>query len=256
MTTLAANSPRLKGLGDVNEFPVIASDIIYEGGAVGLVPASGHAQPLTSSDKFVGFALNIADNSGGSAADINVEVDGKGKVQLSVSGAVITDRGQPVYAQDDNAFSFSPVSGVFIGFVNRFISSGVVEVKFDVDGYADPWAGFLAEALAGDKADMDIQDTGKAIFQTTDAKTVTLMTYAAGTALDIVIVNLGAYGTVETKVDPAGGDKISGPNLDGADGGIAVNTKATAQRGDFIHLHSGGDDGYIVRKMRGIWTIA
>ena len=35
MTTLAANTPRPKELGNVNEIPVIASDIIYEGAAVG-----------------------------------------------------------------------------------------------------------------------------------------------------------------------------------------------------------------------------
>ena len=35
MTTLAADTPRDMELGDRNEFPVIASDIIYEGAAVG-----------------------------------------------------------------------------------------------------------------------------------------------------------------------------------------------------------------------------
>jgi len=147
------------------------------------------------------------------------------------------------------------VSAVFIGFVKRFVSSGVVEVEFDAGVMVDPWADFVCEALAGDLT-LDIQDTGKAIFQSTDAKTVTLLTYAAATALDVVIVNIGAFGTVETAVDPAAGDKISGPNDTGADGGIATNTKATARRGDFIHLQSGGDDGYIVKKMKGTWTIA
>jgi len=82
----------------------------------------------------------------------------------------------------------------------------------------------------------------------TDAKTITLLTYAAATALDVLIVNLGAYGTVATAVDPAAGDKIAGPNDTGANGGIATNTKATAQRGDYIHLKSGGDDGYVRKK--------
>ena len=255
MTTLAKDTPRDQVLGNVNSFAVIASDIIYEGSAVGLVDASGHARPLTSADKFVGFAIEKADNSLGSAADINVNVNKSGTVKLSVSGAVITDIGQPIYATDDNAFQFSPVSAVFIGFVKRFVSSGVVEVEFDAGVMVDPWADFVCEALAGDLT-LDIQDTGKAIFQSTDAKTVTLLTYAAATALDVVIVNIGAFGTVETAVDPAAGDKISGPNDTGADGGIATNTKATARRGDFIHLQSGGDDGYIVKKMKGTWTIA
>jgi len=35
-----------------------------------------------------------------------------------------------------------------------------------------------------------------------------------------------------------------------------VNTKATAQRGDYVVLSSGGDDGYMVEEMKGTWTIA
>ena len=57
MTTLAANKPRAYELGDQNDLPVIASDIIYEGAAVGIVKATGHARPLTSTDQFGGFAL-------------------------------------------------------------------------------------------------------------------------------------------------------------------------------------------------------
>jgi len=102
MTTLATNTPRIMVGGDVNELPVIATDIIYEGAAVGLVDASGHARPLTSADKFAGFAIEKADNSAGAAAAINCRFWRSGCVKLSVSGAVINDIGQPVYATDDN----------------------------------------------------------------------------------------------------------------------------------------------------------
>ena len=74
MTTLAVDNPRIQEIGERNEFPVIASDIIYEGAAVGVVTASGHARPLTSADRFVGFAEKKVDNSSGSAAAINVRV--------------------------------------------------------------------------------------------------------------------------------------------------------------------------------------
>ena len=254
-TTLAANAYRIKVIGNVNEFAVIASDIIYESAAVGLVDASGHARPLTSADKFVGFAESKADNSTGSAAGINVRVLARGVVKLAVTGAVITDIGQPVYATDDNAFQFSPVSAVYIGKIIRFVSSGVVEVQFDAVNNVDPYEGYVRE-LVSDDLTLNIEDNGKALFVDTDAKTITLLTYAAATALDVLIVNLGAFGTVAVAVDPAAGDKTAGPNDTGADGGIATNTKATARRGDCIHLQSGGDDGYIVKKMKGIWTIA
>src|SRR5688572_21546443 len=113
MTTLAANKPRTFEIGQRNEFAVIASDIIYEGAAVGLVDATGHARPLNAADRFGGFAELKADNSAGAAADINVRVVESGKIQLSVSGAVITDVGQPVYATDDDTFVFNPAGAAF-----------------------------------------------------------------------------------------------------------------------------------------------
>lgn len=255
MTTLATNTPRNYEIGERNEFPVIAADIIYEGSAVGVVTASGHARPLTSVDRFVGFAETKADNSAGAAAAKNVRVVEKGKAQLSVTGAVITDVGQPVYAQDDNAFSFIKTAGVFIGFVHRFVSSGVVIVKFDAGVYVDPWEGWIAETVSANKT-LDIQDTGKVFFTDTDAFVYTLLTYAAGTAIKCAFVNAGAYGTILVSIDPAAGDLISGPDDTGADGGLLDNTKATAQRGDYAILHSGGDDGYIVEALKGTWTIA
>jgi len=254
-TTLAINKPRAYELGERNHLPVIASDIIYEGAAVGLVSATGHARPLTSADRFVGFAVAKADNSAGAAAAINVETVKSGEIELSVSGAVITDVGQPVYATDDDTFVFLPTGAVFIGFVKRFVSSGVAVVDFNAGVYLDPYGDSVRETVA-DNLTTDIQDTGKTLFVTVDAKTITLLTYAAATAHRIKVVNMGAFGTVEVNIDPAAGDKIAGPDDTGADGGLMVNTKATARRGDYVVLTSGGDDGYIVEEIRGTWTIA
>jgi len=35
-----------------------------------------------------------------------------------------------------------------------------------------------------------------------------------------------------------------------------TNTKATARRGDYVVIGTGGDDGYMVEEIRGTWTIA
>src|SRR4051812_33784154 len=126
MTTLAANKPRAFETGSRNSYPVIAADTIYEGGAIGIVTATGHSRPLAAGDRFGGFAEAKVDNEAGAAAAVNVRAIESGKIQLSVSGATITDVGQPVYATDDDTFVFSPVSSVFVGFVHRFISAGVV----------------------------------------------------------------------------------------------------------------------------------
>jgi hypothetical protein len=90
------------------------------------------AGPLGTSScvKFVGFAANKCDNAAGAAADKAVDLDcASGKILLPVTGAVITDVGQPVYATDDDTFAFSPVSGYFVGYVSRFVSAGVAIVK-------------------------------------------------------------------------------------------------------------------------------
>ena len=47
MTTLAANDVRSYEQGDMNDLPVIASDIIYEGAAVGDNGANAH-RPLAA----------------------------------------------------------------------------------------------------------------------------------------------------------------------------------------------------------------
>ncbi len=252
LTTLAANKPRAFEIGDRNEYPVIASDIIYEGAAVGLVMGTGHARPLAATDRFAGFAEAKADNSAGAAAAINVRVVESGKIELSVSGAVITDVGQPVYATDDDTFTFLPTAGVFVGFVHRFVSSGVVIVAFDAPCFRDPYADYtIRETISLDKT-LDIEDNGKVFFVDTDAKIITLP--AVATPINCKIVNIGAYGAVAVNISPNAVDKVQGPDLPGTDNKDLINTKATAKRGDYVVLTTGDANGAVVAELRGTWA--
>lgn len=252
MTTLAADKPRAIEGGNRNEYPIIASDIIYAGAAVGVVDGTGHAKPLVAGNRFVGFAEAIADNSNGAAADINVRVVESGKAQLSVSGAVITDVGQPVYATDDDTFSLSPVGGVFVGFVHRFVSSGIVIVSFNAPAFRDPWGAYtVREAIASNKT-LDIEDNGKLFVITADAVIITMP--AVATPVNCVISNGGAYGAQAINVSPNASDKIQGPDLPGTDNKDLINTKATARRGDFVRLITGDANGPIVSELRGTWA--
>lgn|SRR5574343_37775 len=130
MTTLAANSARDYELGNINELPVIASDIIYEGAAVG-DNGSGYARPLVAGDKFKGFSESKADNSAGAAGAINVRVRAVGRVKLPIGSLVIGDLGKRVYASDDDTFTLTAGSNSEIGFVYRFVSAGVGIVEYD-----------------------------------------------------------------------------------------------------------------------------
>ncbi|RLB89186.1 MAG: hypothetical protein DRH26_12095 [Deltaproteobacteria bacterium] len=250
MTTLAVDSARTYELGERNEFPVIASDIIYQGAAVGLVIASGHARPLTSVDKFVGFAEKKADNSAGAAAAINVRTIKKGSILLAITGAVITDINQPVYAQDDNAFSFIKTSGVFIGFMRRFTASGYGIVEFDAGVLTDPHEGLVAETLSANKT-LDALDSGKVFFVDTDAFIITLPAVAK---MGFRIVNAGAYGTILVAIAPNANDGIQPTDLTAVDNKALRNTKATANRGDMVDLEYGDATGWTATKLVGTWV--
>ena len=255
MTTLASNKPRAYEGGSRNDFPVIASDIIYEGAAVGVVDASGHARPLNSADRFVGFAEQKADNSAGAAAAINVRVVESGKIQLSVTGAVITDVGQPVYASDDDTFTLNPASGAFIGRVHRFVSSGVAIVEFDAPKMLDPWHMYsVRETLSGTKT-FDAQDCGKlfCVDADGDGDALTLPAIADGLS-GLTILAVGAFGTTAVTISPASADMILGPDITGADDKDLICTKATQRRGDFVTLIAGDADGYMVTASRGTWA--
>lgn len=251
MTTLAVDTARDIELGTINELPVIAADIIYEGAAVGIVKASGHCRPLNAGDKFVGFAESKCDNSLGAAAALNVRVRKVGLVKLSVTGAVITDVGQPVYASDDDTFVFTPTSNSFIGFIHRYVSSGVAIVAFDVDNFVDPYGDAPRETVSDNKT-LDAEDSGKVLFVDTDAKVVTLPAVEGMSGFKVV--NIGAFGTVAVTIAPNAADMIEGPDITAADDKDIVNTKVTACRGDFVRLDYGDANGWVITDKKGTWA--
>ena len=251
MTTLAVNKTRDYQMGDEEEYLVIASDIIYQGAAAG-DNGAGYARPLVAGDLFRGFAIAIADNSAGSAGTISVNVKKRGNVTLSVSGVTITDVGQPVYATDDDTFTMSPIGASFIGFVDRFISSGLAVVSFDTERLSDPWQLYGKREVISANKTLDIEDNGKLFWVDTDAVIITLP--AVATPLNCSIVNGGANTTVAVNISPNASDKVQGPDLPGTDNKDLINTKATARRGDFARLTTGDANGAVVEQLRGIWA--
>lgn len=139
MSTLAKDTPRKFESGHddrFNELPVIASDIIYAGAAVGELNDTGTYQPLNTGstvDKFAGFCVEKADNSAGAAGAVTVKVRQSGRVILNVTGVTaITDEEKMVWATDDNAFTLTYAAGaISIGKITRWISgtSCVVDYK-------------------------------------------------------------------------------------------------------------------------------
>ena len=131
MATLAADKIRAYQLGDLEEYPVVAGDVIYQGAAVG-ENGSGYARPLVAGDRFLGFAEAQADNSDGSAGDIRVTVKTRGRAQLPISALAITANDRPaVYASDDDTFTLTATANSLIGYVSRWVETGVGIVEFD-----------------------------------------------------------------------------------------------------------------------------
>jgi hypothetical protein len=163
----------------------------------------------------------------------------------------ITDVGQPVYASDDATLTFVAVSNSYVGVVTRYVSATQLEVEFrpeEVDEFGtNKW-----RETKSDNYTVDAQDAGKIIYVDTDAKAITLPAVEVG--IQVTIVNAGSFGTVAVTVSPNANDMIEGADLTGADDKDIVNTKATAQRGDYVTLIGANADGWMVKAMRGTWA--
>lgn len=133
MTTLAADKPRQYETHDAwfDDLQMIATDIIYEGAAVG-DNASGAARPLVAGDPFLGFCVRRVDNSTGAAGDRRVKVRRKGIVVIPVVGVTgIGKIGDTVYAADDDTFTLSSTNNSAIGKITDVISSTTCKVYFE-----------------------------------------------------------------------------------------------------------------------------
>ncbi len=131
MTTLAKDSIRDYEIGDLNDLPVIAADILYEGSALG-DNGSGYIRPLVAEDPFVGFCARKIDNSDGIAGAEKVNLREKGKAVLTVVGVTgVGDVGETVYATDDNTFTLNSSGASSIGRITRWISSTKCVVYFE-----------------------------------------------------------------------------------------------------------------------------
>jgi len=162
MTTLAADQPREYFLGDFDEYPMIATDIIYKGAAVG-DNGSGYARPLVAGDPFRGFAELKTDNSAGAAGDQYVRCRTRGSIKLAISALAITDVGKDVYASDDNTFTLTQSTNTRIGYVKRWIATGYGVIEFDVTNGAEAE---LVDSTGG-VVDGTLADVGPAFSQAT-----------------------------------------------------------------------------------------
>lgn len=183
MSTLSDD--KVRKFGDVermDDIPVIATDIIYMGAAVGQ-DSSGDARPLVAGDPFRGFCDTRADNAAGAARAIRASVKARGLVWLSVSGIDSPDDiPASVFASDDDTFTTTAASNSYVGKAVAWDSvASLTLVKFEV---SKPGAAI---------SDASTAHTLNATFSNTEAQNAL---NALGTKINTIIARLEAAGII------------------------------------------------------------
>ena len=106
MTALTDNKEVIEKGRALLRYPVVASDIIYKG-AIVKINAAGYLAPMAAEAGafMAGMAYEKADNSAGSAGDIECKVQREGVFEMVSSGLAQADVGSIVYASDDQTVS-------------------------------------------------------------------------------------------------------------------------------------------------------
>ncbi len=129
MSLLTKDVSRVYELGDINELPVAAGELIYQGAVIGY-NSSGYVRNLTISDNFAGFAEDNIDNSTGGDGAKKIRIRKKGSIILEIPNLVLTDLGRPVYATNNNSFTLFPTNAVYIGQISKIEAVGIALVEF------------------------------------------------------------------------------------------------------------------------------
>lgn len=124
--------------GVLQEHPVVASDIIYQG-ALCKINAAGYLAPCAAEagSIFAGVAELGIDNSAGIAGAVKAVVKSEGVFRLPCSGLTIANVGDVVYATDDEIVTVTEVANTqIVGRIVQFISATEVWVKLGHEGVA------------------------------------------------------------------------------------------------------------------------
>tara|TARA_R110000772_G_C13310310_1_gene440374 strand:- start:40986 stop:41411 length:426 start_codon:yes stop_codon:yes gene_type:complete len=133
----------------------------------------------------------------------------------------------------------------------------------NADGSRTPFAESglrkVVETLVDNKT-LLAEDSGKEFEIGTDAKVITLPATKKG--LVYRVRNIGADGNNTVTLSPVAADKIIGSISNAAADSVSagandkdiINTKATANRGDWIELTGDGVDGWYISGGVGIWA--
>lgn len=126
---LSGNTPQNVVEGDFMDFPVAASQTIYEGSMVGL--SSGYARALTAGDTFVGHAFAKAVEATAADGGVDVKVrSGIYRMKVTLASVAVSDVGKDVYASDDGTYTLTQGSNSYVGRVAQYVAANTCVVEF------------------------------------------------------------------------------------------------------------------------------
>lgn len=114
---------------DIRQLQVKASANVFKGSFVG--HSGGFARPLEAADPFLGIAYEEADNSSGADGDKKVRLYTIGDFDHALTGAVITNIDDPVYASDDGTLTFTSAGNSFVGYCIDVPSAGNIILRLE-----------------------------------------------------------------------------------------------------------------------------
>ena len=115
---------------ELRSLQVAADSHVYKGAMLGLT-SGGYVRPLSAGDLFAGIAYEEMDNTGGANGDKSVRIYTLGDFGLSLSGAVISNIGDAVYASADDTLTFTATSISYVGYVIDVPTNGEIILRLD-----------------------------------------------------------------------------------------------------------------------------
>ncbi|MBN1344511.1 MAG: hypothetical protein JXQ73_17610 [Phycisphaerae bacterium] len=114
---------------ELRSFKLAAGAHVFKGGLVGL--SGGYARALAAGDQCVGIAHEEADNSSGSAGAVAGRVYTQGDFLHALSGAAVTNIGDPVYASADDTLTLTASGNSLVGVCVDAPESGKIILRLN-----------------------------------------------------------------------------------------------------------------------------
>jgi hypothetical protein len=113
------------------EYPVKTATTIYKGAMVVIDAATGYAIPAVAgtANFFIGIALEQVATGAGASGSKTVAVAVEALWEENLTGAAITDVGDPVYAADDNSLTLTAGTNTPVGWIEKLVGTNRVLVR-------------------------------------------------------------------------------------------------------------------------------